>query len=80
MSIPGRTVWKGERERVDSGLAVHGINHRGQVEQRPAVAADPAARKLVAMLMQPSNATQIDHGTTLRGGGAHGASLHLSLR
>ena len=74
----GTALMAAHRDRQPS-ITVPGINHRSQVEQCPAVAADAVARELVAVLMQSGDVSQINHGTTLRGGGAHGVSLRRSL-
>ena len=56
-----------------------GGNQLSKRQHFPSVAALAIGRELVAVFIQSVNASQIDHGSTLRGGGAHGVSLRLSL-
>ena len=56
-----------------------GGNQLSKRQHFPSVAALAIGRELVAVFIQSVDASQIDHGSTLRGGGAHGVSLRLSL-
>ena len=71
----GTALMAAHRDRQPS-ITVTGGNQLGKRQYYPSVAADAVARELVAVLVQSGNTSQIDHGATLRGGGAHGVSLH----
>jgi len=49
-------------------VAEAGVNQRGQVQPRPAVAASAVTRELVLVTVQAQDAAEINHGWTVTAG------------
>ena len=55
-----------------AAIALTGIDHRGQVEYRPAVATQAVGRKLVLVAVEAGEGAEVDHGPMV---GRHEAHL-----
>lgn len=59
-------------------VAEDGVNHRGQVNHRPAVAMLAVGRQLVLVTVRAGEGVEVDHGVSLLSPLAHRTSLrHL---